>query len=136
MRSFYNIISLLFCCTLFACSHFESTDTGDLDGFWHMERIESMPSGDVTDLSSKRLFWAVQYKLINVRDADNVYGDFYLRFSREAGSLRLYSPYINSWHENEEGNGGDIPLDDATALYPYGIMSLDETFEVDRKSVV
>lgn len=113
-----------------SCSVVESSDNGDFDGFWHLERVDTLATNGVLDLSKQRLFWGVQYKLISCRqtDASNFRG-YYFRFRQTADSIVLYNPYKNNWHQDKGDNGGDIPIlavtDDLRSL---GINNLEESF--------
>lgn len=115
-----------------SCGWFETSDNGDLDGFWHLERIDTLATNGVRDLSENRLFWGVQYKLMSLQDADGSNASLYMRFMHEGTSLVLSHPYLNQWHENDEGTGGDVPTEDIELLRPYGINHLEENFVVER----
>ncbi|MGN0068866.1 MAG: lipocalin-like domain-containing protein [Alloprevotella sp.] len=108
----------------------ETSGNGDFDGFWHLERIDTLATGGVLDLSGQRLFWGVQYRLINMKDYDTPSANYYLRFSLKGKELQLSEPYHNYWHEDED-RGGDRPLTDTTLLRPFGINGLDSPFEVE-----
>lgn len=120
------LLTLLASCTL------ETSDNGDFDGFWHLEQVDTLATGKSANLSNRRVFWGVQYKLINVRDVD-VDGalGYYLRFTQTAGDITTYSPYKNGWHE-DSANGGDTPISDAKLLAPYGINNIEEHFVKER----
>lgn len=124
---FKTILATLAISTLAACD-IESSDNGDFDGFWHLERVDTLATGGTTDFSKKRVFWGVQYKLISVYDIDKdgTFG-YYLRFTQTNDKIVTKSPYKNNWHQDRE-NGGDIPVDDPTLLAPYGINNLEEEF--------
>lgn len=111
--------SLLSSCTL------EHSDNGDLDGFWHLERIDTIYTGGVNDMSDKKVFWAVEYKLLKLQGGGR---SCLLRFRQTADSLVLSSPHSDGGHQQEYGSGGDIPLEDASVLKPYGIQHLEEHF--------
>lgn len=124
---FKTILATLAITSLAACD-IESSDNGDFDGFWHLERVDTLATGGTTDLSKKRVFWGVQYKLISVYDIDKdgTFG-YYLRFTQTRDKIVTQSPYKNNWHQDRE-NGGDILIDDPTLLAPYGINNLEEEF--------
>lgn len=112
-----------------SCSvEIEANGNGALDGFWHLEQVDTLATGGKADLSSRRLFWGVQAKLVSVRDFDKNDNGYYLRFAQTSDSLTLSSPYANNWHENEQNTGGDVPVTDATVLAPFGINNLTEGF--------
>lgn len=110
----------------------ETSGNGDFDGFWHLERVDTINGGSA-DFSSKRVFWGVQAKLISVRDIDiDVNHGYYLRFRQTSDSIITHTPYKDNWHQDKGENGGDIPIDDPTLLAPYGINNLEEHFHKDR----
>ena len=135
IRLFSFFLPVVGCCLFFSsCGWFETSDNGDLDGFWHLERVDTLATNGMRNLSESRLFWGVQYKLINLQDADGSNANLYLRFAHEGNSLILSHPYINQWHENDEGTGGDVPTEDIELLRPYGINHLEESFVVEKLS--
>lgn len=117
-----GFVSMLYSCDI------ETSDNGDFDGFWHLEQVDTLATGGVSDFSKARVFWGVQAKLVSVRDVDKD-GNFgyYLRFRQTGDSIIMHSPYKNNWHQDRE-NGGDLPVSDATLLAPYGINNLEEGF--------
>lgn len=131
-----NIIPLVLIavvCTIFSSCTLEVSGNGDLDGLWHIERIETSTADASTgeeivqtnDLSEQYLFWAVQAKMLVLQNKSN--GEqFILRFKHENGTLRVYEPYLY------DRNNGDKPLDSADALVPYGISSLETSFTVEH----
>lgn len=118
--------------TLASCE-IETSDNGDFDGFWHLERVDTLATGGTADLSKKRVFWGVQYKLISVYDTDKegTFG-YYLRFTQTRDKIVTKSPYKNNWHQDNGDNGGDHPIDDPTLLAPYGINNLEEEFVKEK----
>ncbi len=115
---------LLQACTL------EHVSNGALDGFWHMDAIDTLATGGTLDLSSSTLFWGFQADLMHTQGAAE---SFYFRFSHDGATLTLYSPYLDHGHQDRDG-GGDIPVADPAVLEVYGIHSLNETFSVDELS--
>lgn len=109
----------------------ETSDNGRLDGFWHLEQVDTLSTGGQADLRGQRVFWAVQARLVQVRDADRDPSGYYLRFRQTADSLTLHSPHDNGGHEDRPG-GGDTPLTDASVLAPYGILHLEEHYLKER----
>ena len=68
----------------------ETSDNGDLDGFWHLESVDTLSTGGSCDLSEKRVFWGVQHKLISITHYELLgsRGD-YARFEQTGDSLIL-----------------------------------------------
>ncbi len=111
--------------SLCACD-FHASDNGDLDGFWHLESIEDLQSGEMQHLDNQKLFWAYQVHLMYLQGAST--GTFFLRFEHSNGTLRLYEPRRNGGH----GEVGDPLVTDPSVLQPYGITALEESFEVEK----
>ena len=122
------VISALLLAAATSCT-LESSDNGKLDGFWHLEQVDTLNTGGTLDLSEELYFWAVDTKLLNVRHGGE--RGYLLRFDQTADSLVLHTPYKDNWHEDAE-NGGDHPLDNATELALYGINNMREPFHKDR----
>jgi hypothetical protein len=103
----------------------EMSDNGKLDGYWQLARIDTIGGGGC-DMVSSRIFWSVQLHLLQLSDHSGRNSTYLLRFNQSDTHLRVYEPYLSARNE------GDKPLDDAAVLYPYGIQSLDEEFEILR----
>ena len=130
-RLFNTILATIALTTLASCE-IETSDNGDFDGFWHLERVDTLATGGTLDISKKRVFWGVQYKLISVYDIDKegTFG-YYLRFKQTSDQIVTHTPYKNNWHQDVE-NGGDHPIDAPTQLAPYGINNLEEEFVKEK----
>lgn len=127
-----SAIFTLFATIALASCDIETSSNGDFDGFWHLERVDTLATGGTTDLSQKRIFWGVQYKLISVRDIDvDKNHGYYLRFNQTNDKIVTHSPYKDGWHQDAE-EGGDTPIDDPKLLAPYGINKLEEEFVKEK----
>ena len=92
-RLFKTILAAFVLVALASCE-IETSDNGDFDGFWHLERVDTLATGGTTDLSKKRVFWGVQYKLISVRDVDvDKQHGYYLRFKQTRDKIVTHTPY-------------------------------------------
>ena len=109
----------------------ERSENGKLDGFWHLEKIDTIETGGVRDMSNERVFWAVQSKLLKLQGGT---GSYLFRFNQTGDSLTLYSPYNNGGHEEQYGTGGDSPLTDPTNLASYGIEGLEVHYKKEKLS--
>ena len=127
-----RILPLLFAMALTGSCSIEMSGNGDLDGFWHLERIDTLDTGGTLSLADSLRFWAVQAKLLAWVDRGNAhhggYFGYLARFDHSAGRLRVYQPYLN------DRANGDIPVEDAAELAPFGVNALDETFTVEELS--
>lgn len=116
---------------MLASCELHTSDNGKLDGFWHLERVDTLATGGQKDLSEQRVFWAIEAKLLNVRDSDHDSRGFYFRFNQTADSLILTDPYDYGGHDDKEG-GGDVPVTDVELLAPYGINNLEEHYQKEN----
>lgn len=122
----FIIIAVLIAFTALSSCTLETSDNGDLDGFWHLERIDTISTGGSYDMSGQIVFWSVQKDLLNVTDYNVDITGYVMHFEHSDNTLRIYDPYDN------ERADGDIKLEDATVLAPFGINALDETFTIDH----
>jgi len=112
----------------------ETSDNGKLDGFWHLVGIDTVDTGGTTDLAYKYRYWGVNFNLLYLQDyPENEAGRFYLRFSRTNSSLRVYEPRSGASGESA-GETLDTLLASPLPLQPYGINSLDVTFNIEKLS--
>ena len=110
----------------------EGSDNGNLDGFWHLESVDTLATGGRCEYSDQRVFWGVQYKLLSVNNYKG--GKIYFRFRQTSDSLILSSPYKNHWHQDTE-NGGDIPITEINdTLRQCGINHLVEPYYKEKLS--
>ncbi len=108
----------------------ETSGNGDLDGFWHLEQVDTLSTGGKKDLSGQTLFWGIQAKLIHLQGAEE---NIYLRFTQTRDSLIVSDPYLDHWHQDRD-DGGDIHLYEIEPLAPYGIQHLREPFKIEALS--
>ena len=105
----------------------EASHNGKLDGMWHLERVDTLATGGVNDLSRKKLFWSFQGKLLQLDDKERLTEGFYMRFNHTAdGILVLSEPYLN------ERTKGDEKIDSAERLAPYAVNATEEQFAVEQ----
>jgi hypothetical protein len=127
MMKLNKIITRLFvgltACFVASCT-LETSDNGDLDGFWHLVSVDSLSTGTARNTKSLRLFWSIQAKLIDMRDADGVYKECIMHFNTSNDSLRIYDEYLF------DRAAGDIKIDSVGYLQPYGVNKLSEGFKI------
>ena len=116
----------------FSSCELESSDNGKLDGFWHLESIDSLENGKTVDMSKLHVFWGIEYKLIAATQYDNNTERMFFRFEQTSDSLKITQAFIDHGHQD---NGGDIPLTEVTNdLRYYGINNLPEGFAKEALS--
>lgn len=133
-RKIQGAIASLVICVLgsFGCTSctIESSDNGKLDGFWHLESVDTLSNGKTEDFSEKYVFWGIEHKLISVKDTETNREKFYFRFEQTSDSLKITKVYKNHWHQDKGEEGGDIPVEEIIPdLQFYGINSLPEGFQ-------
>ena len=116
-------LPLLFSCTL------ETSDNGDLDGYWHLVAVDTLTNSVTTDMSKQKLFWAFQKDLLQLlgsTDSEKELQEFYLRFSYDKNMLRLSDIHLRDREKD------DPQVDDFTMplIFVYGIMQQQEIFQV------
>ena len=108
----------------------ENYDDGGLDGFWHLEQVDTLSTGGSNDLSSVKRFWGFQGKLLAMYDypidGPNPTTNVISRFKREGDKVRLYDFYMN-----DRDNGDDM-ITDVDELSLFGISKLDEQWVIVR----
>ena len=130
------IVPVLLLMSLTSCE-IETSENGNLDGYWHLEQVDTLATGGVCDYRNQRVFWGIQHKLISVSDFDT-FGSwlgYYFRFNQTGDSLILSKPYKNNWHQDNGDFGGDIPLTDINdTVRRCGINNLVEPFYKEKLS--
>lgn len=118
---------------MLASCNVETSDNGPLDGFWHLEQVDTLATGGTTDYSSGYVFWGVQKDLIYIKDSSNgSVGAYYLRFSHTQDSLHITKIYLDHGHEDNPNHeqGGDIPVEAIDRnLRFFGLNALPEHFK-------
>lgn len=110
----------------FAACKLETSDNGQLDGFWKLTRVDTLATGGVLDLRESGIFWSVQMNLISVEDKyQEDAHPILFRFNHTGTTLELSEPYISYQYT------GDKAVDDVKTLAPFGINNLKESFTVE-----
>ena len=108
---------------LFYSCDIESSKNGNLDGFWHLERVDTISTSGSLDLSQEKLFWAFQKDLLQLRGDEQ---ELYLRFNHHDNYLDLSDPRLRDREK-------DDPAISSSTMYlilPYGINEEEESFQV------
>lgn len=117
------VLALLFS----SCSLETDNDAGDLEGMWHLVRIEESATNTHIDVSNEVIFWSFQAKLLQMEDKTGQINSYLYRFRIDNDQLRLSSPYLFD-REN-----GDRPLTAyESTLGLYGIKSLTPMFRIEK----
>lgn len=108
----------------------ETSDNGNLDGFWRMSSMTSVYSSTLpgVDMRQSGLTWSFQGRMLELRDVNDRQKDIVMSFQHEGETLRVYDPYF------VERDSGDIRIEDVSYLIPYGINHTDDSFTVRELS--
>lgn len=124
-KTTYILLTLLMLAVCTSCE-LETSTNGALDGYWRLQQVDTLQTTGTADLSKQRLFWAVQGKILMLKDLSLQHPECVMEFEHRGGRLTLRKPLISDRAK------GDPVIGDAQILHPYGIRRLDEQFEVER----
>ncbi|MBF1628010.1 lipocalin-like domain-containing protein [Prevotella sp.] len=117
------VLALLFS----SCSLETDNNAGDLEGMWHLVRIEESVTNTHIDVSNEVIFWSFQAKLLQMEDKTGQHYSYLYRFRIDNDQLTLTSPY------QFDRENGDRPLTAyESTLGLYGIKSLTPVFHIEK----
>ena len=117
------VLALLFS----SCSLETDNDAGDLEGMWHLVRIEESVTNTHIDVSNEVIFWSFQAKLLQMEDKTGQHYSYLYRFRIYNDQLTLTSPY------QFDRENGDRPLTAyESTLGLYGIKSITPVFRIEK----
>lgn len=119
-----NMAAATLVATMATACDLETSDNGHLDGYWHLNRVDTLATGGSKDMADDKVFWAVQAHLLNTVDHGGSAGSYLFRFDHSGDSLRLYDPY------KDDRMNGDPKVETPDELRPFGVNATDETFGV------
>ncbi|MBR5633854.1 MAG: lipocalin-like domain-containing protein [Prevotella sp.] len=128
----FHPLLLLFCGFLTACGLVElhSSKNGDLDGFWHLETVDTLATGNSADLREELRFWMFQGGIFQCQSPDFLNGQRLVsQFSHEDGQIILWKLLYDRREE------GDPVVENVELLQPFGINQIEgSTFRVEELS--
>ena len=65
------LVAVFMSSCLMSCD-LETSDNGKLDGFWHLEKVDTIATGGVCDMSKEFVFWSVQSMFVEVSERSQV----------------------------------------------------------------
>lgn len=106
----------------------ESSKNGKLDGYWHLELVDTLSTGGQLDLRQELRFWAIQGTIFELYSPELEWGQYFVsHFTHENGTLTLHKIYFDRREE------GDPPVENVDLLRPFGINQLEgEHFFVEE----
>ena len=121
MRKWFIIqgfLSLMFLC---GCE-LETPDNGDLDGYWHLEQVDSLAGQRSVDYGQSHIFWSIQFELLQLTNLEDNTIVYKLDYNNR--QLTLANPCMFDRAD------GDTLVTNVEVLRPYGVNSLQESFKV------
>ena len=121
MRKWFIIQGFLSLIFLYGCE-LETTDNGDLDGYWHLEQVDSLSGQRSVDYAQSNIFWSIQFELLqlsNLEDNTIIYKLVY-----DNRQLTLANPCMFDRAD------GDTLVTNVEVLRQYGVNALQENFKV------
>ena len=121
MRKWFIIPGFLSLMFLYGCE-LETTDNGDLDGYWHLEQVDSLAGQRSVDYGQSNIFWSIQFELLqlsNLEDNTIIYKLVY-----DNRQLTLANPCMFDRAD------GDTLVTNVEVLRQYGVNALQENFKV------
>ena len=119
-------IAGLFCCLIMVSCSIEPSQNSSLDGFWHLENVDTLSTGGHLNVKQERRFWAFQVNLMQLNGYDEHSALILMRFEKTNKTLRCYAPV------NNDRAHDDPSITDVKSLQPFGINQLDETFNIEK----
>ena len=129
-------ILLIVSLPLLVSCELETSDNGDLDGFWHLTHVDTLATGRSGDVSSRMIFWSIQGGLIELSDRRAVSTEdeprvpsIFYRFERTADQLDLLGdpkPRVNNRVK------GDVDVADRMQCGYYGLSDTGEALKILR----
>jgi hypothetical protein len=133
MNKLIHNISLVFVSVVMlfsvASCQLESPHNDKLDGYWHIEQIDSISKGIHVDKRESRVTWAVQARLLQIRDYDSDVRSIYTcHFVYEDQTLTLTDAYY------DDRTIGDTLITDFTQIEPYGVRTIPVSYTIEQLS--
>ncbi len=127
-KSLY-ILSIFITGMIFISCEIETSGNGKLDGYWKLCSIDTLSTGNRSDLTEKSIFWAVQSDILSAQDNEKSLSTKYLfRFTHTTDSLILYNPQL---YDKAEGNK---EITDTEIIKHLGINKLTNRFHIEKLS--
>jgi len=132
-----TVLSVIAAATLglCACSDFEKSGNGRLDGFWQLTSVDTLASGRTANVAERMIFWSVQAGLVELSDRhtgepyDDRFPSIFYRFERQGDCLKLLGepkPRINNRMRS------DAEVANSTQCGFYGLSDEGETLQILR----
>lgn len=123
-----KLIYIIFTSIVFTACELEIMDNGTLGGNWQLQKIDTLSTGGICDMSSSYIYWGIENNLLQVRDIDNKNLRIFFRFEKNRDSLSISEPF-HAITKDEK-----VALTDDSLLRPLGINNTQITFYIKHLS--
>lgn len=123
-----KLIYIILASIIFTACELEIMDNGTLGGNWQLQKIDTLSTGGICDMSSSYIYWGITNQILQIRDIDNNNLKILFYFKKEENKLRLFSPH------NVITKDKLIALENDSLLQPLGIKSLQEDFLIEKSN--
>ena len=111
---------------LFSSCQIESPHNDKLDGYWHLEQIDTMATGGQVDLREARVTWSIQAHLLQIRNYDSDERQIYVfHFNSDGQTLQLTDAYF------DDRTIGDSLITDYRQIQPYGVNTIPVVYTIE-----
>ena len=110
------------CMLMITACEIETSGNGNLDGYWHLDQIDSLSNNTIVNYGDRNIFWSFQSDLLqlsNLSDKPIIY-----KFILENATLTLSNPCLF------DRTTGDSLITDVDVLRPYGVNAIPEYLKV------
>ena len=130
MRKTKYLFFAALCAGLFvnaACSKwFETSKNGHLDGFWHLDAVDTLSTSGTLDLTEKRIFWSIQGTVFSLYAPDVAGQQYVSQFSYSGNTFKILDLRI------DDRAKGDPKVDDITKVQHFGVNKTNESFTIEN----
>lgn len=114
---------------LFSSCQIESPHNDKLDGYWHIEQIDTIATGGHADLREARVTWSIQAHLLQIRNYDSDERQIYVfHFNSDGQTLQLIDAYF------DDRTIGDSLITDYSQIQPYGVNTIPVVYTIESVS--
>lgn len=124
MKNYIYILIAAIAGMVASCDDVHTYNNGELEGYWRLDKVDTLATGGVKDLSNNLLFWSIQSKILQVTDHEGKYATTNMIQEQDGNTLHIHDPYTHGWHEDEL-------VTDPERLRPYGINATNEDFVIE-----
>jgi len=123
------VIIILSALVVGACE-IHTSNNGNLDGFWHCTRVDTLSTQGHADLSEQRLYWAFQSSLLLLTDYDGPSARLIAHFDYDKSESQLTVKDFH-YYDREKGDPA-LPDSSLSQLKAWFEMDTVTTFRVEQ----